>query len=34
MVATADGSLHALNAQGRWDFDVAPRDLGSPTFVG
>ncbi len=34
MVTTKDGSLHALNAQGRWDFDVAAPGLRAATFVG
>ncbi len=34
MVGTRDGTLHALDPQGRWDFDVGPSGLRAPTFVG
>lgn len=34
LVAARDGSLHALDVQGRWDLDAVPPGLRLPTFVG
>lgn len=34
LVGTAEGRLHALDPQGRWDFEAIPTGLLLPTFVG
>jgi hypothetical protein len=34
MVASRDGGVHALDVQGRWDFDAVPSGLRVPVFVG
>jgi hypothetical protein len=33
-VRTRSGGLHALDLQGRWDFDAGEEGLRAPAFVG